>query len=439
MILQIDLHNFKTWVGDTNISLAPISLFLGTNSSGKSSIIQSLLLLKQTVTSPDRSIHLNLGGDESIDLLDLGDFSDIVSRGEKELGIGLRFQRDDDEAPLGFAARYRRITSGAPTLFELQLSDGERTFRVSRKAKGAYALYVGDRTEAWLSKREFSPERSISFSSEAIDALRREDWVSPTDLTSVQDIGLALTKELEAISYLGPLRRKARRGYDWNRVRPGLVGEDGRNAVPALIAAANAPRSQRAGSSYVDLVAEVSKWLNLMGLADRLEVRQAGGGNRYSVIIHRDGVDANLLDVGVGISQVLPVLVTAFHAQPGSTVLLEEPEIHLHPLAQSVLAELFVDVSRERKVQFVIETHSEHLFRRLQTLVAQQKVAVADVRLHFVERVEKRACLRELQMDPHGAIRKWPDKFFGDSIGEARQQALARAELARRSSGSAGA
>jgi len=73
-------------------------------------------------------------------------------------------------------------------------------------------------------------------------------------------------------------------------------------------------------------------------------VRQLGRSSRYELLVHKDGVAANLRDVGVGVAQVLPVLTVAYSVPPGSTVLLEEPEIHLHPLAQAVLAELFADV-----------------------------------------------------------------------------------------------
>lgn len=73
-------------------------------------------------------------------------------------------------------------------------------------------------------------------------------------------------------------------------------------------------------------------------------MRQLGRSSRYELLVHKDGVAANLRDVGVGVAQVLPVLTVAYSVPPGSTVLLEEPEIHLHPLAQAVLAELFADV-----------------------------------------------------------------------------------------------
>lgn len=140
-------------------------------------------------------------------------------------------------------------------------------------------------------------------------------------------------------------------------------------------------------------------------------------------MVQRAGVAANLRDVGIGVSQVLPVLTLAYFAAAGSTVLLEGPEIHLHPLAQSVLAELFVDISRSRDVQFIVETHSEHLFRRLQTVVARGKAKTEDGRLYFVERNKSDARLRRLDLDIYGRVQNWPDEFFGDAMGETREQA----------------
>jgi len=166
-----------------------------------------------------------------------------------------------------------------------------------------------------------------------------------------------------------------------------------------------------------------------MQIADKLELRQVGRSSRYELVIHRDGVSANLVDVGIGVSQVLPVLTLAYFAPPGSTIVLEEPEIHLHPLAQAVLAELFVQVSRNRyrNIQFIVETHSEHLFRRMQTLIAQRRTSPEQCAMYFVEREGRHASLRPLEVDEFGAVNNWPPYFFGDSVGEARAQAQARA------------
>ena len=234
----------------------------------------------------------------------------------------------------------------------------------------------------------------------------------------VEDMSLAVRRELESIVYLGPLRRKPERDYVWNKSKPGEVGVDGHKAVDVLLAS-----TLLRGEDKSEIADSVSYWLKRMKVAEKLEVRQIGRSTRYEVVIHRDGVIANLRDVGIGISQVLPVLTVAFFAPAGSTILLEEPEIHLHPLAQSVLAELFVEVSKKRNVQFIVETHSEHLFRRMQTLVAKEKTKVSDCAMYFVEKGVSGAQLRSLNLDEYGRLTNWPDLFFGDAMGETREQA----------------
>ena len=117
------------------------------------------------------------------------------------------------------------------------------------------------------------------------------------------------------------------------------------------------------------------------------------------------------------------MLTVAFFAPPGSTVILEEPEIHLHPLAQSVLAELFVEVSQKRQVQFIVETHSEHLFRRMQILVVKEHLGTEDCEMYFVEKEQGRAQLRRLELDPYVRVKNWPDRFFGDALAETEEQA----------------
>jgi predicted ATPase len=86
------------------------------------------------------------------------------------------------------------------------------------------------------------------------------------------------------------------------------------------------------------------------------------------------------------------------------------------------LAELLAQVSKERNVQFIIETHSEHLFRRMQTLIARGEVSVMDAAMYFVERNGKNARMLPLEVDDLGRVKNWPPEFFGDSLGETREQ-----------------
>ncbi|HEL9845259.1 TPA: DUF3696 domain-containing protein, partial [Klebsiella pneumoniae] len=188
-------------------------------------------------------------------------------------------------------------------------------------------------------------------------------------------------------------------------------------AVDALLASA-----LLRGEEQNYILNGVSKWLARMGIADRLVVHQQGRSNRYELIVERGEIKSNLRDVGIGVSQVLPVLVVAYFSPQGSTIILEEPEIHLHPLAQAVLAEFFVEVSNERNIQFIVETHSEHLFRRMQTLISRETINPEEVGMYFVERGEE-ATLRRLEIDEFGRLHNWPQDFFGDALGETKEQA----------------
>ena len=126
--------------------------------------------------------------------------------------------------------------------------------------------------------------------------------------------------------------------------------------------------------------------------------------------------------VRFGVSQVLPVVTLAYFVPEGSTVIIEQPEIHLHPLAQTALADLFVKVSQTRHVQFLVETHSENMFRRLQFLIADEQISPDECRLYFVKRGDEIAALQRLEVDEYGRIKNWPDGFFGDAIGEVERQ-----------------
>ena len=209
-----------------------------------------------------------------------------------------------------------------------------------RRERGAYAVYGRTTSPARAARgRSLRPSAPSRYPAEALALLG-------SDGAHLQDLSLALRRELEGIVYLGPLPPpRARLCVEQDRARD--VGNDGHQAIDALLANALLP-SEHQGS----VLRSVSHWLQRMGMAEQLSVRAVGRSGRYELLVHHDGVVANLRDVGVGVSQVLPVLAVAYCAPPGSTVLLEEPEIHLHPLAQAVLAEVFAEVSQQRQVQF---------------------------------------------------------------------------------------
>ncbi|MEB3267176.1 MAG: DUF3696 domain-containing protein, partial [Leptolyngbya sp.] len=139
-----------------------------------------------------------------------------------------------------------------------------------------------------------------------------------------------------------------------------------------------------------------------------------------------------ITDVGFGVSQVLPVLVLCYYAQPGSTVIFEQPEIHLHPSVQAGLADVFIEVAQQRNLQIIVESHSEHLLRRLQRRIAEgETISHEQTALYFCDMDDTGTShLTPLALDEFGNINNWPPHFFGDEMGDL--VAMSEAALQRR-------
>ncbi|HPS76755.1 MAG TPA: DUF3696 domain-containing protein, partial [Thermoanaerobaculaceae bacterium] len=353
----------------------------------------------------------------------------------RELGVGitLHSSASKDKAPeIEYTACFG-FSAGAPAIQRLELHGAGRTFVATRQTKGGYLLeapgysprQIGARKDA---RRTFQPERSVAFSPDAIAEL---GTLGP----DIQDLSLKFRQAIGQIAYLGPLRERPERTYLWSNVEPGDIGKRGEFAVHALLASDNSRRRQKAGREGGQhwLVEQVSTWLNRLGVADELKLERQGRSRHYEVVVVRGRQRANIMDVGFGVSQVLPMIVLAHLVDPGTAIIAEQPEIHLHPRAQVGLAELMATVARTRRVQFLVETHSEHLFRRLQTLVAEEKLNEDECRLYFVDQPDGlSASLSRLEMDKYGRIANWPKQFFGDTIGETERQTRSMLERIQR-------
>ena len=177
----------------------------------------------------------------------------------------------------------------------------------------------------------------------------------------------------------------------------------------------------------------LSYWLKKLGLVHEFGIEEvAKGTNIFRAMVKTtpSSVPVALTDVGFGVSQVLPALVLLYYVPEGSTVLMEQPEIHLHPSAQSGLADLMLNVAETRDVQIIVESHSEHLMRRLQRRVAEEEASSEDVKLYFVSSSRGVAQASDLELNEWGEIENWPEHFFGDEMGEIA--AIAKASLNRR-------
>lgn len=440
MLDSLDLRNFKAWQ-KAKVDFARITGLFGTNSSGKSSLIQFLLMLKQTREERDRATVLQLNGPYA----ELGQFSDVINNGDtsKRLQWDIRFRRQVDltfkdaagpQAVVAASSKNFGISSevSAERLPKtqtfsmrssfLEYSLGGVSFRLTAKgdsssnyeliSAGGNFKFVRNQGRAWALP---GPIRSYAFPDQARTYFQNAQFLS--------DLETAYEDEFDHLYYLGPLRVRPSRDYVWTGTRPVDVGTAGERTIEALVAATAVEELRSLGPKMKrrPLQEVVAYWLKHLGLIDSFSIDEvAPGSNRWiaKVCVHKGGPSVPLTDVGTGVSQVLPVITLLQYVPEGSTVMFEQPEIHLHPLAQANLADVLVSAAKHRNVQIIIESHSEHLLLRLQRRLAEKTLETDDVRLYFAEFHKVQSELRALNFDLYGRIINWPDKFMGDAFNE---------------------
>lgn len=184
--------------------------------------------------------------------------------------------------------------------------------------------------------------------------------------------------------------------------------------------------------TYAPLSAAVDDWLDYMGVGKNSITSDSGKlGHTLKVKTQGSELEHDLTQVGVGVSQVLPILVLALIAEVGSTLIFEQPELHLHPRVQSRLADFFVSMTKLGK-QCIVETHSEYLINRLRFRSASEEGSDVSksVVIYFVEKESARSRYRPVRIDELGNLDNWPEGFFDES--EISTTALLKKSLSKR-------
>lgn len=430
------LENFKGFIQkeeekqcENTIKIRPITLIYGPNSFGKSSILQSLLLLNQTV---------NEGGDyKTVCLLpkgatvNLGTFSDLINKNDtsKELriDISLPFNHYFDNENISvkqdtslltklYFSYYFKLTKGHTILSKIDIwakiidycntdtivetpkkliytlelkSNQNNVYTIIRHYRNDIApdeVFLGDTGQ----KHEL---KKISF-------FRLEEFLVEEPFKQIEEI-------LQNLVYVSSFRIQPERVFIPEQNRRDYVGKNGEYTAEILY--------------DKELKKNINYWLKEIA---GYELSEDNGNDKVKSINLNDEKThiqkINLLDLGSGIAQVLPIITQAFKSE-NNTILVEEPEIHLHPKAQATLGEMFAVAAKERNNTFVIETHSENLLLRLERLIRQGKLSKDDVSVIYVDKNENGSYCIPLILDNEGDITNIndvPDGFFEEGFNE---------------------
>jgi len=231
------------------------------------------------------------------------------------------------------------------------------------------------------------------------------------------------------ISYLGPLREDPKPLYPISESSYMFdIGKKGENTA-AIIALHGKDTEEFPVPDWANLgIYKIERitlreiiveWLKYIGVVEDIEAKIKQGGFTLKVKTLNSYELSDLTNVGVGVSQIIPIVTMCLLAEKGSTLIIEQPELHLHPKMQTKLTDFFVAISQSGK-QCIIETHSEHIINALRYRVAKtaspkdEKLA-NDVQIYFVEKDKKGTLFKSITMDKYAYISEWPEDFFDEA------------------------
>ena len=435
---SLTLENFRCFYKEQTVTLAPLTLLVGENSTGKTSFMAMVRILWDSIFGDDYP-------DFKEKPYDLGSFDDIAhNRG----GSGRKakfFRAGFTEGKYSFQARFEK-NGATPVLVSRSYSNSQTTLNEKIDDK-TYSAAIQTKRGSWLFEEPISPRRLgrmlydplfirfLIIASRHISNKKLSVFIPSQDspnfdnkeleeLESLQDDLYALDSFNDRPFSGAPVRSRPQRTYDPSRYTLDSEGD----TIPMYLSS----KFFEGESSWKKFKSALENFGSSTGLFDEIEVKPLSStkvinsSNPFQLQVRKysgksKGPWKNIVDVGYGISQTLPIFVDLAEKDASRISLLQQPEIHLHPSAQATLATLLCQQARKDR-QFIIETHSDFIIDRVRMEVRDGTINQDDVSLLYFERAGLDVKIHYLRYDKEGNVAGAPQgyrKFFLEELNRA--------------------
>lgn len=454
---KITIENFKCFQKQTEIEFGKLTLLTGANSSGKSSIIYSVL---GAIQSGEFPFQFSTNGK----YVNMGDFKEIIFNHHRKEKIKLGFTFENGSIHKIETVWTEDVNNNLPKLFELNAEADYFNLSVKSKAK----KYVVDFT--------YDPEKdpmNNSFSSEFIKEINnlinktlrtatknskkkneseKENEASDylEEITSAQNIKDLILDEIPFFNFKSKEKGIFKLRQIVDVISKMFVNYDEQiNFINSfrlhpertyLEQTKSKLKVNNYGDGYLDQIIywetknnpkfnELIKTLKELNLLESIKSKRLEGG-RYeiSVQVKKGGIDTSLSDVGFGISQFLPIIVADLQLPKSSTLFVAQPEIHLHPSVQSSFGDYLIKQMNSDDKNYVIETHSEYLLNKIRLAIVKEEIKENDVKIYFVDNQSHNNSIHKITFTKKGQVLNAPHNFFKTYMIDVMEIAINAAE-----------
>ena len=411
MISSVSIQNFKCYQEKATFQLGKINLFTGINGKGKSSFLQSLLLFRQSIEHNISTTRLFLNGSS----VRLGTFSDVKNAdtsSSKEMNFEFGIKQDDIEilACYSFISDDKNDRVLLLKNLELTSPNGNHIFSDSDSNFNSYACSLDIEKEEYINSKYWDKEIFDSL-------LPKSIYIG--NLYIENAIELSKILDYQKIHYIGADRLGPQEFYAKNNMNDFIhVGKQGELVADVL---SYAQKEQLVVNSDIsrsidrDILSQAGEWLGFILDCPKLSIKLDDNDKYRSSILFNLSRNENSYtpqNVGFGYSYTLPIIVAGLIAQKGEILIVENPEAHLHPRAQSRLSQFLAKIA-SMGVQVFVESHSEHILNgiRIASISSDIDLSNEDVSVFFFhDNMDE--LFTKLPIEKDGSIKNWVDGFF---------------------------
>lgn len=409
--MEITLRNVRSICDLQSVPLRPLTLLVGENSTGKTTFLAMVAHVNQPIFPSTRPTF-------NVPPFDLGTYDSIATYKGGRYGRADSFSvgfRDVDRSGERTVVATYCSHRGQPHVKELTAKgkSGEVTISIiqdSHSAQIALRTEKGEPLELSVDLKQVGPpDEDLPF--QYITRLGLSGWMQKNQRSGLSpDFFLQISQLLSwtgnPVLSLAPVRTRPRRTYDEFSEEFDPEGDH----IPVLLARLWEEGSEPSRAALVDALNEFG---TSSGLYRKIGVRHLGRRptDPFQILVTMAGPPVNIPDVGYGVSQALPVIVQSVLSDKRGLLLLQQPEVHLHPRAQAALGSFFARLVTNDRKHLVIETHSDYLLDRVRLEVAQGRLSPDDVLILFFDKAGIETSIHQITLDKHGNVLGAPSSY----------------------------
>lgn len=433
MVFYVSLRNFRAFDSASEVPIRPITLLTGANSAGKTSFLAALRYLSDISpfgadVSSFNKAPFSLGAYEQI-AHHFGSGNDDDShfclgyRGplaDDRFSPSIGRPTDIEPKECEFTILFKRHL-GQPTISEFSFRAGKRwalqlkidanwnRVSVAGKAEDTVVEKTGDIPQNFRSEQLSQRPALVQFLVDQILSEADQHSISSPRWMLARQLTGYLQRSITAVpptSFVGaPVRSRPSRTYDPSETATSPEGAH----VPSRLAQI----ARTSPNEWHRLRSSLSKFGAESGLFTDIEIRSLGlsDSDPFQLHVLVSGAKRNLIDVGYGVSQAIPVVFELLRRVPQQMFLVQQPEVHLHPEAQAALGSLIAAEANRVPGYIIIETHSDYLIDRIRRLIREGVVSRDDVSLLYFDRVRDFSRIEEIGLDERGEVVSAPDRY----------------------------